>query len=88
MEIIEELEPVKRGVYTGSIGYLGFDGRCDLNIVIRTFVIKDQVAYFHAGGAVVSDSDPDDEYWETIYKARALMQALGYGEEVVTACLA
>jgi para-aminobenzoate synthetase component 1 len=87
MEIIEELEPVKRGVYTGSIGYLGFDGRSDLNIVIRTFVIKDQVAYFHAGGAIVSDSDPDDEYWETIYKARALMQALGYGEEVVTACL-
>ncbi len=88
MEIIEELEPVKRGVYTGSIGYLGFDGSCDLNIVIRTFVIKDQVAYFHAGGAIVSDSDPDAEYWETIYKARALMQALGYGEEVVTACLA
>jgi para-aminobenzoate synthetase component 1 len=88
MEIIEELEPVKRGVYTGSIGYLGFDGRCDLNIVIRTFVIKDQVAYFHAGGAIVSDSDPDAEYWETIYKARALMQALGYSEEVVTTCLA
>ncbi len=88
MEIIEELEPVKRGVYTGSIGYLGFDGGCDLNIVIRTFVIKDQVAYFHAGGAVVADSDPDAEYWETIHKARALMQALGYGEEVVTACLA
>jgi para-aminobenzoate synthetase component 1 len=88
MEIIEELEPVKRGVYTGSIGYLGFDGRSDLNIVIRTFVIKDQVAYFHAGGAVVSDSDPDAEYWETIYKARALMQALGYSEEVVTSCLA
>jgi para-aminobenzoate synthetase component 1 len=88
MEIIEEVEPVKRGVYTGSIGYLGFDGRSDLNIVIRTFVIKDQVAYFHAGGAIVSDSDPDAEYWETIYKARALMQALGYGEEVVTACLA
>ena len=88
MEIIEELEPVKRGVYTGSIGYLGFDGSSDLNIVIRTFVIKDRVAYFHAGGAIVSDSDPDAEYWETIYKARALMQALGYGEEVVTACLA
>jgi para-aminobenzoate synthetase component 1 len=88
MEIIEEVEPVKRGVYAGSIGYLGFDGRSDLNIVIRTFVIKDQVAYFHAGGAIVSDSDPDAEYWETIYKARALMQALGYGEEVVTACLA
>lgn len=87
MEIIEELEPVKRGVYTGSIGYLGFDGRCDLNIVIRTFVIKDKVAYFHAGGGIVADSDPDDEYWETIHKARALMQALGYSEEVVTACL-
>lgn len=88
MEIIEELEPVKRGVYTGSIGYLGFDGRCDLNIVIRTFVIKDQIAYFNAGGGIVADSDPDAEYWETIYKARALMQALGYGEEEVIACLA
>ncbi len=88
MEIIEELEPVKRGVYTGSIGYLGFDGRCDLNIVIRTFVIKDQVAYFNAGGGIVADSDPDEEYWETIYKARALMQALGYDEDVITACLA
>lgn len=88
MEIIEELEPVKRGIYTGSIGYLGFDGRSDLSIVIRTFVIKDQVAYFHAGGGIVADSDPDAEYWETIYKARALMQALGYSEEVVTACMA
>ncbi|MGD0153597.1 MAG: aminodeoxychorismate synthase, component I [Thermacetogeniaceae bacterium] len=88
MEIIEELEPVKRGVYTGSIGYLGFDGRCDLNIVIRTFVIKDQVAYFSAGGGIVADSDPDAEYWETIYKAQALMQALGYDEDVITTCLA
>ena len=88
MEIIEELEPVKRGVYTGSIGYLGFDGCCDLNIVIRTFVIKNQIAYFNAGGGIIADSDPDAEYWETIYKAQALMQALGYGEEVVTACLA
>ena len=88
MEIIEEMEPVKRGVYTGSIGYLGFDGCCDLSIVIRTFVIKNQVAYFHAGGAIVADSDPDDEYWETIHKALALMQALGYEEEVVITCLA
>ncbi|MDH7577682.1 MAG: aminodeoxychorismate synthase component I [Bacillota bacterium] len=88
MEIIEELEPVKRGIYTGSIGYLGFDGSADLNIVIRTFVIKDGTAYFQVGGGIVADSDPDAEYWETIYKARALIRALGYEEEDVEECLA
>lgn len=79
MEIIEELEPVTRGIYTGSIGYLGFDGNADLNVVIRTMVIKDRVAYLHAGGGIVSDSRPDEEYHETITKARALLTALGHG---------
>ncbi len=88
MEIIEELEPVKRGIYTGSLGYLGFDGSADLNIVIRTFIIKDGTAYFQVGGGIVADSDPDAEYWETIYKARALLRALGYEEGVVEECLA
>ncbi|MGB9792728.1 MAG: aminodeoxychorismate synthase component I [Thermacetogeniaceae bacterium] len=87
MEIIEELEPVKRGVYTGSIGYLGFDGSADLSIVIRTFVIKDGWAYFQVGGGIVADSDPEMEYWETIHKGRALMLALGCGKEAFLECL-
>ena len=76
MEIIDELEPTRRSVYTGSLGYLGFDGDLDLNIVIRTFLIKGGKAYFQAGGAVVFDSDPESEYQETLDKARALFEAL------------
>jgi para-aminobenzoate synthetase component 1 len=77
MEIIDELEPTRRGVYTGSVGYLGFDGCMDLNIVIRTFVIKNGRVYFQVGGGIVSDSDPQAEYQETLDKAQALMAALG-----------
>lgn len=80
MEIIEELEPVRRGIYTGSIGYLGFDGTADLNIVIRTCIIKDDLVYFQVGGGITADSDPEAEYRETIDKARALVMALGCGE--------
>ncbi|MDH7479032.1 MAG: anthranilate synthase component I family protein, partial [Syntrophomonadaceae bacterium] len=87
MEIIEEVEPVKRGIYTGSIGYLGFDSNVDLNIAIRTLIIKDRVAYLQVGGGIVADSDPDAEYWETIYKGTALLQALGYNQEMVQGCL-
>jgi para-aminobenzoate synthetase component 1 len=87
MEIIEELEPVRRGIYTGSIGYLGFDGNADLNIVIRTFIVKDGMAYFNVGGGIVADSDPEAEYWETITKARALLRALGHHREEVAVCL-
>jgi para-aminobenzoate synthetase component 1 len=76
MTIIDALEPVKRGIYSGSIGYLDFAGNADLNIVIRTILIKDNKAYFQVGGAVVADSDPRDEYLETLTKARALVQAL------------
>lgn len=76
MEIIEELEPVKRGIYTGSIGYLGFNGRCDLNIVIRTFVIKNVKAHIQVGGGITVDSVPEDEYQETLDKAEALFQSL------------
>jgi para-aminobenzoate synthetase component 1 len=76
MEIIDDLEPTRRGIYTGSIGYMGFDGAMDLNIVIRTFVVKDARAYFQVGGAVVYDSDPELEYEETLHKARALIEAL------------
>ena len=76
MEIIDQLEPTRRSVYTGSIGYLSFDGNLDLNIVIRTFLIKGNKAYFQAGGAVVYDSDPESEYQETLDKVRALISAL------------
>jgi len=76
MEIIDELEPTCRSIYTGNIGYLGFNGTMDLSIVIRTFLLKGNRAYFQAGGAVVYDSDPESEYQETIDKVRALMDAL------------
>jgi para-aminobenzoate synthetase component 1 len=76
MEIIDELEPTKRSVYTGSIGYLSFNGDLDLNIAIRTFLVKEKKAYFQVGGAVVYDSDPEAEYQETLDKARALFDAL------------
>jgi para-aminobenzoate synthetase component 1 len=78
MQIIEELEGLRRHVYCGAIGYLGFDGRLDLNIAIRTLTLKDGHAYFHAGGGLVADSDPDDEYEETLHKGRALAAALGF----------
>ncbi len=76
MEIIDELEPVVRGPYTGSIGYIGFNGNMDLNIVIRTFVIKDNIAYVQAGAGIVADSDPEREYDETLKKAEALIKTL------------
>ena len=76
MEIIDELEPVTRGPYTGSIGYIGFDGAMDLNIIIRTFVIKDSIAYVQAGAGIVADSDPEKEYFETLKKAEALIKTL------------
>ncbi len=76
MEIIEELERVKRGPYTGSMGYIGFSGNMDMNIVIRTFVIKDGYAHVQAGAGIVADSDPGREYFETIKKAEALVNAL------------
>lgn len=76
MEIIDELEPTRRSIYTGSIGYLGFDGNLDINIAIRTFIIKNKRAYFQVGGAIVYDSDPEGEYQETLDKAKALIDAL------------
>ena len=76
MEIIDELEPVRRGPYTGSIGYISFSGNMDLNIVIRTFVINDGIAYVQAGAGIVADSDPEREYYETLKKAEALIKTL------------
>jgi para-aminobenzoate synthetase component 1 len=80
MEIIDELEPTARGIYTGSIGYVDFSGRADLNIAIRTMVKLGCDVYFQAGGGIVADSDPESEYEETVDKARALFRALGAPE--------
>ena len=76
MEIIEELEGVKRNIYTGSIGYFDFRGNCDFNIVIRTIIKKDNKAYFGVGGGITYDSIEEDEYSETLDKAKALMRVL------------
>jgi para-aminobenzoate synthetase component 1 len=76
MEIIDELEPTRRSVYTGSLGYLGFDGNMDINIVIRSFIVKANHVWFQVGGAVVYDSDPESEYQETLDKAWALIDSL------------
>ena len=76
MQIIDELEPLARGLYTGSVGYLSFNGDMDLNIIIRTFVIKGQDAYVQVGAGIVGDSAPTREYYETLYKAEALLKAL------------
>lgn len=76
MEIIAELEPTQRGPYCGSIGYIGFDGNMDSSITIRTFCINNHIVTFQVGGAIVADSDPVQEYEETLTKAHALMRAL------------
>jgi para-aminobenzoate synthetase component 1 len=76
MEIIDELEPHRRHVYTGAIGYLGFDGNADLNIAIRTLTCVNGQAYYHVGGGIVWDSDPSAEYQETLDKGRAMHEAL------------
>ncbi|MBK5187490.1 MAG: aminodeoxychorismate synthase component I [Gemmatimonadaceae bacterium] len=76
MEIIAELEPSRRGVYCGSIGYISLDGVMDTSIVIRTYQVVHGRVYFSAGGGIVADSDPEQEYRETFDKARALIRAL------------
>jgi para-aminobenzoate synthetase component 1 len=76
MEIIAELEPTRRGVYCGSVGYLSNSGAMDTSIVIRTYVALGGQVYFQAGGGIVADSDPELEYRETLDKARALIEVL------------
>lgn len=76
MEIIDELEPTQRNIYTGSIGYIGFNGDVDLNIAIRTILCKDNKAYFQAGGGITWHSNPQLEYEETFHKAKALIKVL------------
>jgi anthranilate synthase component 1 len=76
MEIIEELEPHKRGSYGGAIGYLGFGGDLDTAIHIRTVVVKDGQVHVQAGGGTVADAKPDYEYEESVNKAKAVFQAV------------
>jgi anthranilate synthase component I len=76
MEIIEELEPTKRGPYAGAVGYFGYSGNMDTCIALRTMTVKGHTAYLQAGGGVVADSVPELEYEETLNKARALMRAI------------
>ena len=76
MEIIEELEPTRRSVYTGAIGYIGLDGSCELNIAIRTIIVDGAKAHCQVGGAVVADSQPEAEYQETLDKGLAMMATL------------
>ena len=76
MEIIDELEPHRRGPYAGAVGYFDFTGNMDTCIALRTMVIQDQMAYIQAGAGIVADSDPAAEYQETLNKALGLMQAI------------
>lgn len=82
MEIIEELEPVRRGIYTGSIGWIGYNGDLELNIVIRTAFIQDKVIHIQAGAGIVIDSVPEREYIESLNKAKSMWQAVQMVEEV------
>jgi anthranilate synthase component 1 len=76
MEIIDELEPLRRGLYGGAVGYLGFDGNMDTCIAIRTAILHDRKIHVQAGAGIVADSDPEKEYEESMNKARALFTAL------------
>lgn len=80
MEIIEELEPVRRGLYTGSIGWIDYSGDMEFNIVIRTLVAKEGMGYIQAGAGIVIDSSPEREYKESLNKAKALWKAIELSE--------
>lgn len=80
MEIIDELEPTRRGPYAGAVGYFGFSGSMDTCITIRTLIIQNDTAYIQAGGGVVADSDPASEYQETVNKAKAMLRAVEMAE--------
>jgi aminodeoxychorismate synthase component I len=79
MQIIDELEPTCRSAYCGSIGYIGLDGSMCMNVAIRTMVMDGQELHLFAGGGIVADSDPEDEYDETLAKAAGMLRALGHG---------
>jgi anthranilate synthase component 1 len=81
MEIIDELETTRPGVYAGIIGYVGYDGTMDSCIAIRTVVMRGDRVYIQAGGGIVADSDPQREYEESWNKAKALAEAVSYAEQ-------
>jgi anthranilate synthase component 1 len=81
MQIIDEVEPTKRGPYAGAVGYVDFTGNMDTCIALRTLVLQGQTAYIQAGGGVVYDSQPAEEYEETVNKARGLLKAVEIAEE-------
>lgn len=81
MEIIEELEPTRRGPYAGAVGYFSFSGNMDTCITIRTIIIKDGTAYIQAGAGIVADSEPEREYYETLNKAKGMFKAIEMAEE-------
>ena len=83
MEIIDELETEKRGVYGGGIGYFGAGGEMDLCIALRTAIIKNDTLYIQAGGGVVADSNPEDEFGETVNKSKALLTAAAQATDFV-----
>jgi anthranilate synthase component 1 len=85
MEIIDELEPVRRGVYAGAVGYFSYTGNTDTAIALRTILVKGGRVYIQAGGGVVADSDPAAEYEESVNKARAMVRALGAARVFETA---
>ena len=85
LEVIDELEPVRRNFYTGSLGYLSYTGDMDLNILIRTAVAVEGQVYMQAGAGIVADSDPGREYEETLHKAQALLEAVSVRPELVEA---
>ena len=82
MEIIQELEPCSRGLYTGSMGYWGSDGRADFNIMIRPIICRGQEAYTQAGGGITWKAIPQREYQETLNKARSQLRAIGLANGV------
>ena len=81
MEIIAEMEPTRRGLYGGAVGYFSFSGDVDTAITIRTMVAKDGLGYVQAGAGIVADSDPEMEYNECMSKARAVMRAINLAQE-------
>ncbi len=81
MELIERLEPVRRGIYTGSIGFFGWDGNLDFNIAIRTLLLTGSCGFLQVGAGIVADSDPLKEYEETIHKAQAFFQVIASESE-------
>ena len=76
LEIIDELETVPRGLYCGAMGYLGFNGECQMNIVIRTLIRENDQLHYHVGAGIVADSSPEMEYEETLHKAAGIRLAV------------